>query len=155
MIIKKLKLENIRSAEDQVIDFPLGKTLFEGDIGSGKSTILMALEFGLFGLGSEKAGSLLRIGENEGSVSIIFESEEKDYTVQRRLVKKKNSFSQDDCVLKTPDGLKHYSATEIKERVLEILNFNEPPDTEGSKCHLQVCDLHAAGRDESNPRTAS
>ena len=43
-------------------------------------------------------------------------------------MKKKNSFSQDDCVLKTPDGLKPYSATEIKERVLEILNFNEPPD---------------------------
>ena len=128
MIIKKLKLENIRSYKEQVIDFPLGKTLFEGDIGSGKSTILMALEFGLFGLGSEKAGSLLRIGENEGSVSIVFESEEKEYTVQRRLVKKKNSFSQDDCVLKTSDGAKPYSATEIKEKVLEILNFNEPPD---------------------------
>ena len=73
--------EHPGSYKDQVIDFPLGKTLFEGDIGSGKSTILMALEFGLFGLGSEKAGSLLRIGENEGSVSIVFESEEKEYTV--------------------------------------------------------------------------
>ena len=128
MIIKKLRLENIRSYKEQTIDFPLGKTLFEGDIGSGKSTILMAIEFGLFGLGSEKAGSLLRIGETEGSVSIIFESDGKEYTVQRRLVKKRNSFSQDDCALKTPDGLKPYSPGEIKEKVLEILNFNEPPD---------------------------
>ena len=64
MIIKRLVLKNIRSYKSTDINFPLGKTLFEGDIGSGKSTILMAIEFGLFGLGSEKAGSLLRAGEN-------------------------------------------------------------------------------------------
>ncbi|MHB8568112.1 MAG: AAA family ATPase [Nitrososphaerales archaeon] len=128
MIIKKLKLENIRSYKDQAIEFPLGKTLFEGDIGSGKSTILMAIEFGLFGLGSEKAGSLLRIGENEGSVVVIFESGGKEYTIQRNLVKRRNSIGQDNCVLKTPESTRSYSATEIKERVLEILNFNEPAD---------------------------
>ncbi|MEM2914856.1 MAG: AAA family ATPase, partial [Candidatus Bathyarchaeia archaeon] len=54
MILKSLKLENIRSYTNQIIEFPLGTTLFEGDIGSGKSTILMAIEFALFGLGSEK-----------------------------------------------------------------------------------------------------
>ena len=128
MIVKKLKLENIRSYKSQVVNFPLGKTLFEGDIGSGKSTILMAIEFALFGLGSEKPGSLLKAGENEGSVSIIFESGGKEYTVQRRLVKKRNAYVQDDCALKTDGTVKQYSATEIKEKVLEILDFNEPPD---------------------------
>jgi exonuclease SbcC len=128
LIIKKLKLENIRSYKDQIIEFPLGKTLFEGDIGSGKSTILMAIEFALFGLGSEKPGSLLKAGESEGSVSIIFQAEGKDYTVQRRLVKRKNSYVQDECVLRTEQGAVEYSATEIKEKVLEILDFNEPPD---------------------------
>ena len=54
MIIKSLKLENIRSYTSCLIDFKLGTTLFEGDIGSGKSTILMAIEFALFGLSSEK-----------------------------------------------------------------------------------------------------
>lgn len=128
MIIKKLVLKNIRSYRDQIVDFPLGKTLFEGDIGSGKSTILMAIEFGLFGLGSEKAGSLLRAGENDGSVSVVFESGGKEYTVQRHLVRKKNAFSQEDCLLKGPEGQKAYSATEIKEKVLDILDFNEPSD---------------------------
>ena len=128
MLIKKLKLENIRSYKDQVIDFPPGKTLFEGDIGSGKSTILMAIEFGLFGLGSEKAGSLLRAGETEGSVGLVFESDGREYIVTRRLVRKKNSIGQEDCALKTPEETKYYSATEIKERILEILSFNEPPD---------------------------
>ena len=85
MMIKKLKLENIRSYKSQTIDFPPGKTLFEGDIGSGKSTLLMAIEFGLFGLGSEKAGSLLKAGETEGSVGLQFESDGRDYIVTRKL----------------------------------------------------------------------
>ncbi len=127
-MIKKLKLENIRSYKSQIIDFPPGKTLFEGDIGSGKSTLLMAIEFGLFGLGSEKAGSLLKAGETEGSVGLQFESEGREYIVTRKLVKKRNSIGQQDCVLKTPEDTKSYSATEIKEKILEILNFNEPPD---------------------------
>ncbi len=128
MIIKKLKLENIRSYKDQIIDFPPGKTLFEGDIGSGKSTLLMAIEFGFFGLGSEKAASLLRAGETEGFVGLQFESDGREYLVNRHLVRKKNSIGQEDCVLKTPEETKYYSATEIKEKILEILNFNEPPD---------------------------
>jgi DNA repair protein SbcC/Rad50 len=128
MIVKKLKLENIRSYKSQVVEFPLGRTLFEGDIGSGKSTILMAIEFALFGLGSEKPGSLLKAGETEGLVSIIFESGGREYMVQRRLVKKRNSYVQDDCVLRTGEEHMQYSASEIKERVLEILDFNEPSD---------------------------
>jgi DNA repair protein SbcC/Rad50 len=129
MIIKKMKLVNIRSYKEQTIDFPLGKTLFEGDIGSGKSTILMALEFGLFGLGSEKAGSLLRANESEGLVGVVFESGGKEYVVTRHLLKKGKAFNQDNCVLKTADGnAKQYSATEIKGKILEILDFNEPLD---------------------------
>lgn len=128
MIIKKLKLENIRSYKSQVVEFPLGRTLFEGDIGSGKSTILMAIEFALFGLGSEKPGSLLKAGETDGLVSLIFDSGGKEYTIQRRLVKRKNSYAQDDCVLRVGEERTHFSAGEIKGRVLEILDFNEPPD---------------------------
>jgi DNA repair protein SbcC/Rad50 len=129
MILKQMKLQNIRSYKEQIIDFPLGRTLFEGDIGSGKSTILMALEFGLFGLGSEKAGSLLRAGETDGSVGVLFESAGGQYVVTRHLIKKGRSINQDNCVLKTPDGAaKSYSATEIKEKILDVLDFNEPPD---------------------------
>ena len=48
--------------------------------------------------------------------------------MQRHLVKKKNAFSQEDCILQGPEGQKAYSATEIKEKVLDILDFNEPSD---------------------------
>jgi exonuclease SbcC len=129
MIVKKLKLENIRSYKETVIDFPLGRTLFEGDIGCGKSTILMSIEFALFGLGSEKGGSLLRAGEKSGSVSLVFECDGVEYLARRKLKREKNSVQQDKkCELKSPEGVTVYTPGELKEKILEILDFNEPVD---------------------------
>jgi len=128
MILKSLKLENIRSYADQTVSFPLGTTLFEGDIGSGKSTILMAVEFALFGLGSEKGGALLKAGEKQGSVILRFEVEGKDYEVYRRLERRAKSVQQSEGTLKIDDQIMNLSASELKEKVLEVLAFNEPPD---------------------------
>ena len=50
MKLKKIILDNIRSYEHQVIDFPEGSVLLSGDIGSGKTSILLGIEFALFGL---------------------------------------------------------------------------------------------------------
>ncbi len=128
MIVKSLRLENIRSYTDESIDFPLGTTLFEGDIGSGKSTLLMAIEFALFGLGSEKAGALLRTGTRKGSVSLRFEVDGEEHEVYRSLIRKGDMIQQGEGFLKTKEGVLNLSASEIKERVLTILNFNEPPN---------------------------
>ncbi|MGQ9718582.1 MAG: AAA family ATPase [Nitrososphaerales archaeon] len=130
MILKTLKLQNIRSYKEVNIEFPIGTTLFEGEIGSGKSTILMAIEFALFGLGSEKekGASLLRTGESEGKVGLTFEANGKEYTIRRSLVRKGKSIQQSEGLMETEQGTMYLSPTELKEKVLEILNFNEPPD---------------------------
>lgn len=129
MILKSLEMENIRSYMKQKITFPLGTTLFEGDIGSGKSTILNAIEFTLFGLGSQRGGSLLRLGTKKGSVTLTFEVESSKYRVHRSLIRGRKYVRQgDDGYIETGDRRVSLSATELKERVLEILNFNEPPD---------------------------
>jgi exonuclease SbcC len=128
MILKSLRLENIRSYAEQTIDFPMGITLFEGDIGSGKSTILMAIEFALFGLGSEKGGALLKAGAKKGLVTLCFEVDGKEYEVCRSLERKARGVQQSDCSLTTEGTVLHLSASELKERVLDILAFNEPPD---------------------------
>ncbi len=128
MILKRLELENIRSYKKVAIDFPLGKSLFEGDIGSGKSTLLMAIEFALFGLGSERGAALLRAGESEGRTSLIFDVNGREYGVSRRLVRKPNGVQQAAGVLETPEGPLDLSPREMKEKILEILNFNEPSD---------------------------
>jgi exonuclease SbcC len=128
MILKSLRLENIRSYTEQTVDFPMGITLFEGDIGSGKSTILMAIEFALFGLGSEKGGALLKVGAKKGLVTLCFEVDGKEYEVCRSLQRKAKGVQQSDCSLKTEGTVLQLSASEMKEKILDILAFNEPPD---------------------------
>lgn len=128
MRAKSLKLKNIRSYTEENIEFPPGTTLFEGDIGSGKSTILLAIEFALFGLGDQKGASLLRLGAKEGSVTFTFEMNGDLCEVHRRLVRKGNTVQQAEGYI-TINGKKHdLSPTELKEKVLEILKFNEPPN---------------------------
>ena len=74
MILKSIKLKNIRSFLDEKIGFPTGSLLLSGDIGSGKSTILLAIDFVLFGLrrGELSGSDLLRHGKNSGSVELVF-----------------------------------------------------------------------------------
>jgi len=129
MILKSIHLVNIRSYEDATIEFPLGTTVFEGDIRSGKSTILYAIEFALFGLGSLRGTFLLRNGVKEGSVTLVFETDGQEYEVFRGLKRKGKSVQQsEEGYIKGPAGKSYLSAGELKERILQILNFNEPPD---------------------------
>lgn len=126
MIIRNIILNNIRSYKSPApIALTTGVTLFEGDIGSGKSTILSAIEFALFGLGDVDASYLLRHGERIGSVLLEFEVKGREYKVYRSLERKRTSISQKEGYI-VEDGTKtDYSVTEMKSRVLEILNFNE------------------------------
>jgi len=129
MILKELALENIRSYRDETrIEIPLGTTLFEGDIASGKSTLLYAIEFALFGLGSLRGSFLLRNGTKQGRVSLAFTADGRDYEVHRTLVKKGKGVQQGECYIQGPEGRALLSPTEVKERILQILKFNEPPN---------------------------
>lgn len=129
MIFKTLQMENIRSYEKEKIDFPSGTSLFEGDVGSGKSTILMAMEFALFGLGNQRGDALLRKGSKKGSVFLSFNVEEKEYQIKRTLVRGNSDSVRQDKALLSADGRKvQLSSSEIKERILDILNFKEPPN---------------------------
>ncbi len=123
MILKKITLNNIRSYRNQEIDFPEGSTLLSGDIGSGKTTILLGIEFALFGLQPGQRGtSLLKNGEKEGGVVLEFEVMEKKIVVERTL-KRGKSVSQDYCAITINGDKKEFSVTELKDRVLEILGY--------------------------------
>jgi exonuclease SbcC len=123
MLIKKITLENIRSYEYQEIEFPNGSVLLSGDIGSGKTSILLGIEFALFGLQpGQRGSSLLRNGANEGKVLMEFEVDDKEVIIERTL-KKGKTISQDYTSI-TIDGVQQeLSVTEVKNRVLEILNY--------------------------------
>ena len=123
MIIKSITLENIRSYTNQVVEFPEGSTLLSGDIGSGKTSILLGIEFALFGLQpGQKGNSLLKNGEKDGKVRIEFDLEGKKVIVERAL-KKGKTISQDSCSITIDGEKKDYAVTELKDKILELLGY--------------------------------
>jgi len=125
MYVESIELENIRSHINTVIDFPM-HTLLIGDIGSGKSTILQAIEFGLFGAqrGFVDSNHLLRKDSDFGSVKITLNLGKK-IIIFRTLKRKKSVVSQDVGYLEV-DGVKEeLMPSELKSRVATILGYPE------------------------------
>ncbi len=123
MKIKQIILDNIRSYEHQEINFTEGSTLLSGDIGSGKTSVLLAIEFALFGLQPGQRGSaLLRNGKKDGKVKIILEVDNDEIIIERTL-KKGKTISQDYCSIIINNEKREMSVTELKGKILEILNY--------------------------------
>lgn len=123
MKIKRIILDNIRSYEHQEIIFPEGSVLLSGDIGSGKTSVLLGIEFALFGLQpGQKGSSILRNGQVQGGVTIEFEVDDKIIVLERTL-KKGKTISQDYCSISIDGDKKEISVTELKNKVLELLNY--------------------------------
>ncbi|MBI2141524.1 SMC family ATPase, partial [Candidatus Woesearchaeota archaeon] len=125
MIIRSVRLSNIRSYLSQEIGLPQGAVLLSGDIGSGKSTILLAIEFALFGIskGLLSGEALLRHGKQQGYVELQFHLDGKDVIIRRNLKRLKDSVRQDEGYL-IINGVKHLcTAEELRARVLEMLGY--------------------------------
>lgn len=125
MLLKSIKLNNIRSYLDEEINFPQGSVLLSGDIGAGKSTILLAIEFGLFGiLRSELTGnSLLRNGKNSGFVELVFEAGEREIAIKRVLKRTKDGVKQDSGQIIINGSASDMTPQELKAKILEILGY--------------------------------
>jgi len=126
MILRGLRLDNIRSYTSQEIAFPKGSVLLSGDIGSGKSTILLAIDFALFGIQKDLSGaSLLRHGKEQGSVELDFEVGGREYKIKRTLKRSKDSVRQIAGYIVSNGAHKDLTAQESKSFILELLGY--PP----------------------------
>jgi exonuclease SbcC len=124
MKLKKLRLQNIRSYDEEEIVFPEGSTLLSGDIGSGKTSILLAIEYALFGLQpGQKGSALLANGKSFGGVILEFEVDGKNIILERKLKRTSKSISQDSAAITIDGERTEASVTEIKTKVLELLNY--------------------------------
>jgi DNA repair protein SbcC/Rad50 len=125
MLIRSVKLENIRSYTNQEIEFPEGSVLLSGDIGCGKSTILSAIEFALFGIKRKElsGAALLRHGKKQGSVELNFEIEEKKIIIKRNLKKIGDDIKQDSGYIIINGLKKEATALELKTIILDFLGF--------------------------------
>lgn len=90
----------------------------------------MAIEFALFGLGSQKAESLLAKKSESGYVTLEFSVDGKKHEIRRTLSRKNSKIGQDPkrSWIKVEGEKEPLSPSELKQRVLQILKFNEPDD---------------------------
>ncbi len=124
MKLKKIKINNIRSYSDEEISFPEGSTLLAGDIGSGKTSILLALEYALFGLQPGQRGSSLLSNKNDsGGVILEFEAGENKIIIERKLKRGNKSITQDYVSIDINGEKIESSITEIKIKILELLGY--------------------------------
>jgi len=123
MLFKKIVLHNIRSYVDAEINFTEGKTLIAGDIGSGKSTLFLAIEFALFGLlkGEISGSMLLRHGVQDGFVELLFEINDEDVVIRRTLKRSAKGIEQDAGFIVINGRKEDGTPTELKAKILELL----------------------------------
>lgn len=125
MLLKSVRLNNIRSYTSQEIKFPAGKTLLSGDIGAGKSTILLAVEFALFGIlpGELSGNALLRNGEQKGSIELNFEINKQDIIINRTLKRSKDAVGQGNGFIIKNGVKKEMTPVELKTEVFALLGY--------------------------------
>jgi DNA repair protein SbcC/Rad50 len=125
MKILKVILKNIRSYEQEEINFESGISLLSGEIGSGKTTILLSIEFALFGLvkGMISSDSLLRHGEKNGSVTLVIEINNQVLKIKRSLVRTSNSIKQEPGQLTIDDVEEQLTPQELRARIVHLLDY--------------------------------
>ncbi len=128
MRLLKIKLEGIRSHLNTEIEFGEGINVFIGNTGSGKTSVLIGIEFALFGrdCGRDFA-EILSWRKNRGRVILTIEHRGDIYTIIRGLLREKSSIRTDPTTLKIlKNGRLFFSterAREFNEKIKEILGF--------------------------------
>ena len=85
-MIKDIKLHNFISHSDTTLTFNRGITIFVGHNGSGKSSIIDAITFALFGDHTRKSNkNLVRRGCQSSSVSLNFSIGSREYVACRQI----------------------------------------------------------------------
>ncbi len=132
MQLRRLVVSNLRSYESAHLDFGSGTTLLVGDIGAGKTSLLYAIEMALFGSAEVDAAYLVRHGAAHAEVTVEFEDGEHRYAIARRFRrlrrKGKESFEAEKFRFTIDGAETAYSATELRQRVIELLGFPDNPN---------------------------
>ncbi|MGA7476307.1 MAG: SMC family ATPase [Thermoplasmata archaeon] len=139
MQLRRLTVKNIRSYEAAEVNFASGTTLIAGDVGSGKTSLLYAIEMALFGVAEVNAAYLVRHGATHAEVTVAFEGPEHQYEIFRRFrrVRRKGqeTFEPERIRFTVNGNDTSYSATELRQQVIELLGF---PDNPSPQAHSDL-----------------
>jgi exonuclease SbcC len=130
--ITHLSVRNIRSHPSADLDLGPGTTLLIGDIGSGKTSLLYAVELALLGFAEVEPAFLVRHRAKDAEVALTLEGGGHRWQLRRRFVRKtrkgKDSFEPEENSLAVDGQRRAYSATELRRETIELLGFPDNPN---------------------------
>ncbi|MCI4341998.1 MAG: SMC family ATPase [Thermoplasmata archaeon] len=139
MQLRSITVRNIRSYAEGRLELRPGRTLLVGDVGSGKTSLLHAVEMALFGFAEVAPEHLVRHREREAEVTLELEEDGHRYEFRRRFrrrrVRGKESFDTEESSYGRDGVRTRYSATELKQRAIDLLGF---PDNPSPRAHSDV-----------------
>jgi len=129
MRITRVTLENIKSYSDETsIRFEQGVNLIKGENGAGKSTILEAIGYALFGSLPYKGKDFIRLGQKKGQICVSFTGYDgREYSIVRDI-----SISSSNNAVKVYDeemtGILADGTENVIECLRELLQIDDETD---------------------------
>ncbi|MCX8178830.1 MAG: AAA family ATPase [Candidatus Aenigmarchaeota archaeon] len=129
-MIRSVRLINWKSHEDSIMEFSGGTNVIIGSIGAGKSSVMDAICFGLFGTFPSVQTKKTKLDEiimskpvpkKDARVTLCFDFDGKEYTVERQIDRGKGtSYSEireGDKLLESPNSQR---VTDFIQKILKI-----------------------------------
>lgn len=133
MELRRLALRNLRSYTEATIELGPGTTLIAGDVGSGKTSLLYAVEMALFGFAEvDDAAHLVRHLAPDAEVALTLGDGDHEYELRRRFVRRhrkgRDVFEPVENSYRADGARTQYSATELRQRAIGLLGFPDNPN---------------------------
>ncbi|WP_255196838.1 DNA double-strand break repair ATPase Rad50 [Halorarius litoreus] len=125
MRFHRVRLRNFKCYDDADLTLGEGVTVIHGLNGSGKSSLLEACFFALYGARAlEKTlDDVITIGAEEASIELWFSHGGNDYRIERELKVRGDSAQTTTCVLETPDRTVE-GARDVRAAVADLLRMD-------------------------------
>jgi len=125
MRFERITMENFKCYDDADLTLDPGVTVIHGLNGSGKSSLLEACFFALYGSKAidEKLEDVVTIGADDCTVELWFTHAGGDYHLTRRVRNTGERATTAKCVLETPEDT-FEGARSVRRRVTELLRMD-------------------------------
>jgi len=125
MRFQRVSVESFKCYDDADLTLSPGVTVIHGLNGSGKSSLLDACFFALYGSKAidETLEDVVTIGADDCTVELWFSHAGGDYHLTRRVRNTGERATTANCVLETPDGT-FEGARAVRRRVTELLRMD-------------------------------
>ncbi|MDQ2053352.1 DNA double-strand break repair ATPase Rad50 [Halobellus sp. H-GB7] len=125
MRFERIRLQDFKPYADADLDLRDGVTVIHGLNGSGKSSLLEACFFALYGARAldETLDDIVTTGEDEAEVTLQFVHEGDTYRIERRLRRSGERMQTATCTLEGPDVAVD-GATDVRAFVTDLLRMD-------------------------------